>query len=120
MGHDSLPIVNQDCQNESTLLDEENTSMASSRIDSLGRTRCRRSSVRMRNNFDLDAKKDSLDQKPAALPKSTSNRNGTKSSVSSTRNYLFSISGNCFITVRYQLLYNWVFLHPCLNYPPRF
>ena len=89
MGFDSFPTVNQVTQHELTLLDNENLSKASPRIDSLGRSRCRRSSIRRCNILDAeDAKKNGFDQKSAAkLPQSTLSRNGTKDLVRFILNY---------------------------------
>lgn len=87
MGFDSFPIVNQGTQCDLALREDENASISSPMLENLGRSRFRRSSIRNRDGFSIDAKKDDFDQKPAAkmLP-STRGRNGVKPSVSYTLN----------------------------------
>jgi len=85
MGFDSFPIVNQGAQCDLTFREDDNASISTSTLESLGRNHFRRSSIRNRNGFSVDAKKDCFEQKPAAkmLP-STRSRNGVKPSVSYT------------------------------------
>lgn len=87
--------MDQGTQCDLTLRENENDSISSPLLENLGRSRCRRSSIRHRDGFSIDAKKDGFDQKPAAkmLP-STRGRNGVKPSVSySLYSALTSTSG---------------------------
>lgn len=81
MGSDS--IENQGAPEELPLRNDENSSISSSMLDGLGRSRVRRSSIRNCNHVTVDAKNNGHDRKPAAkmLQHSTRGRNGVKSSV---------------------------------------
>jgi hypothetical protein len=96
MGFDSFPIVDQGTQCDLTLREDENASISSPMLENLGRSRFRRSSIRHRDGFSIDAKKDGFDQKPAKMLPSTRGRNSVKPSV---RYSLYSALSSTFGTI---------------------